>query len=207
MTINNISQSNLIRDVLNIVKSGKEITVSETKDKQVSILTLLQNFGQAIGVVNKTSQTMKNLESKYLENPLSSVLMGHILDNIVGMISTVPSESMDLLKMYWVLSHQIKMSCFYDQIPDSIEDGREDKRVERTKTDKLYNAVEMEDARLIYDYTSVLAQTTLEVSNKRINSNGNVGSKLIKIGKSCDHFYVLLSSVVSCHVISYSLVK
>ena len=165
------------RGIIETIKSGN-VTITDTFDRKVCIRGLLKAFLSGIETINKTHITSRNQEIKRIENPLSSVLMGMLLENFDSMISEDPAEMIELLKMYWILGYQIRMSCYYDQFIQ--EPGPQPGDSENVE---LYDQKKMQNTDLIYQYTNELTEETPEINNRRLFFNENVGSPLIKIGK------------------------
>lgn len=156
----------------------ENLSIMDTFGRKVCLRSLLKSFLSGIDVVNKTSLVNKNQNIKRIETPLSSILMGVVLENFDDMISDDPSEMIELLKMYWILSYQIRMSCYYDQFKQEpgLQPGDPD-------IIELYDQKKMQNTDLIYQYTKELTEGTPEISNRRMFFNENVGSQLIKIGE------------------------
>ena len=165
------------RGLTEVIKSGN-VTITDTFDRKVCLRGVFKAFLSGIETINKTHIISRNQEIKRIENPLSSILMGMLLESFDSMISEDPAETIELMKMYWTLAYQIRMSCYYDQFIQ--EPGPQPG--DRENVD-LYDQKKMQNTDLIYQYTKELTQETPEIINRRLFFNENVGSPLIKIGE------------------------
>jgi hypothetical protein len=110
----------------------------------------------------------------------------YICINILG-VNDGPMPCMALMKLYWVLSHQVRMSCFY-QIRGEID----------TDNDK-------EISTYAYDHviTKELSERITKEDDRSYRQSGDINSSFVKIGKQFMYMYLYLYLHIYVYICIY----